>query len=188
MSLRIAEIGEDAVAEISRDETVEAAHRLGHACLIGRHDLAQVFRVHAGGERRRTDQVDEHDRDMAALGGVRHRTRSRRLGGDRGARGRAQICDRLEKPLPVSEEHAELFEIGVGQVRQDVGVNSVLAERGLVLAEPQAPQPGSYVHARDCQSIRSVNRPSRPTTGLEALRFNISSSFQRRGAEFEGLL
>jgi len=36
-------------------------------------------------------------------------------------------------------EHAELLKIGVGQVNQNVGVNSVLAERRLVLAEPKAP-------------------------------------------------
>ena len=35
--------------------------------LIGGNDLAQVLRVHAGGERRRTDQVREHHRDLAAL-------------------------------------------------------------------------------------------------------------------------
>ena len=31
----------------------EAAHRLGDAFLIGRNNLPQVLRVHAGGERRR---------------------------------------------------------------------------------------------------------------------------------------
>ena len=43
-------------------------HGLGDAFLIGRNDLAQVLRVHARGECRRTDQVREHHRDLAALG------------------------------------------------------------------------------------------------------------------------
>ena len=45
-------------------------HGLGDAFLIGRNDLAQVLRVHAGRERRRADQVGEHHSDLAALGGV----------------------------------------------------------------------------------------------------------------------
>ena len=70
MGLRIAEIDQHAVAHVFRHEPAEAAHGLGDAFLIGRNDLAQVLRVHAGGERRRTDQVREHHRDLAALGGV----------------------------------------------------------------------------------------------------------------------
>ena len=73
MGLRIAEIDQHAVAHIFRHEPAEAAHGLGDAFLIGRNDLAQVLRVHAGGERRRADQVGEHHRDLAALGGVLRR-------------------------------------------------------------------------------------------------------------------
>ena len=68
MRLGIAEIDEDAVAHIFRYEATEAAHGLGNAFLIGRNDLAQVLRVHAGGECRRADQVREHHCDLAALG------------------------------------------------------------------------------------------------------------------------
>ena len=70
MGLRIAEIDEHAVAHVFGHEATEAAHGLGDAFLIGRNDLAQVLRVHAGRERRRADQVREHHRDLAALGGV----------------------------------------------------------------------------------------------------------------------
>ena len=68
MGLRIAEIDKDAVAHIFRDKAAEAAHDLGDAFLIGRNDLAQVLRVHAGGKCRRADKVGEHHRDLAALG------------------------------------------------------------------------------------------------------------------------
>ena len=57
MGLRIAKIDEDAVAQVLRHEPAEAAHDLSDAFVIGRNDLAQVLRVHAGGERRRADQV-----------------------------------------------------------------------------------------------------------------------------------
>src|ERR1035437_9354099 len=70
MRMRIAEINEDAVAHIFGDEPVEAAHDLSDTFLIARDDLAQVLRVHAGGERRRTDQVAEHEGDLTTLRGV----------------------------------------------------------------------------------------------------------------------
>ena len=67
MGLRIAEIHEDAVAHVLRHEPAEALHGPGDALLIGGNDLAQVLRVHPGGERRRTDEVREHHRDLATL-------------------------------------------------------------------------------------------------------------------------
>jgi hypothetical protein len=81
--LRVAEIYEDTVAEIVRDEPAKAAYALGDAFLIGRDDLTQVFRVHACRERRRADQVREHHGNLAALrgilgGGVCHRQSARR--------------------------------------------------------------------------------------------------------------
>ena len=57
MRLRIAEIDQHAVAHVFGDEAVETAHGLGDALLIGGNDLAQVLRVHAGGKRRRADEI-----------------------------------------------------------------------------------------------------------------------------------
>src|SRR5215831_20351043 len=70
VSLWISEIDQDAVAHVLRHEAVEAAYRFSHAFLIGRDYLAEVLRVHASGQRRRTHQVREHDGDLTALGGV----------------------------------------------------------------------------------------------------------------------
>ena len=70
MGLWVAEVDQYAVAHVLGYEPAEAVHGLGDAFLIGRNDLAQVLRVHAGGERRRADQVGEHHRDLPALGGV----------------------------------------------------------------------------------------------------------------------
>ena len=49
-----------------------------------------------------------------------------------------QTGDRLEQALAVPEEYAELFEVAVGQVRQDFRVDRVVAKCGLVLAESEA--------------------------------------------------
>ena len=55
MSPGITKVHEDTVAHVFRHEPAEALHGLGHRLLIGRNDLAQVLRVHADGEGRRTD-------------------------------------------------------------------------------------------------------------------------------------
>ena len=70
VGLRVAEVDQHAVAHVLRYEPAEALHSLGDALLIGGNDLAQVLRVHARRECRRTDEVREHHRDLAALGGV----------------------------------------------------------------------------------------------------------------------
>ena len=44
------------------------------------------------------------------------------------------------------EQNAELFEIGVAEVGQDIGIDAVVAKRRLVLPEPEAPQPLPDVH------------------------------------------
>jgi hypothetical protein len=48
----------------------------------------------------------------------------------------------------VPQKDAELFEISVGQIRQDLRVDFVFAERGFVLAETEVPQPSPDVHGR----------------------------------------
>src|SRR5262249_54878341 len=57
MGFGIAEIYEDAVAHVVRDEPPEGTHSLCNAFLVGRSDLAEVFRVHARRQCRRADQV-----------------------------------------------------------------------------------------------------------------------------------
>jgi hypothetical protein len=47
VGLRIPEVNKDPVAHVFRDEASEALHGLGDAFLVGRNDLAEVFRVHA---------------------------------------------------------------------------------------------------------------------------------------------
>jgi hypothetical protein len=109
---------------------------------MGGNYASHVFRIEAGGHRGRAHEIAEHHGELTALGAV---VRLRLdLGGWLAPSallpvGAAQTCDRLEQPLPVPQEHAELFEIRVGQVGQDFGVNTVLFERRLILVKPQAP-------------------------------------------------
>jgi len=70
MSLRIAKVDEHAVAHILREKAAKALHSLGNAFLIGRNDLAEVFRVHAGRQGRRAHKVGKHHRDLATFGAV----------------------------------------------------------------------------------------------------------------------
>ena len=57
VGMGVAEVDQHPVAHVFRDEAAEALHGLRDALLIGRNDLAEVFRVHPSGERRRADQV-----------------------------------------------------------------------------------------------------------------------------------
>ena len=57
MRLRITEIDQNAVAHVLCHKAAEAADSIGDAGLIGGNDLAQVFRVHAGRQCRRTNEV-----------------------------------------------------------------------------------------------------------------------------------
>ena len=52
MGLRVAEVDEHTIAHVLRDEAAEATHGLRDALLVGRNDLAEVFRVHARREGR----------------------------------------------------------------------------------------------------------------------------------------
>ena len=45
--LRIPKVHQDPVAHVFCNETTKALHGLSDALLIGRNDLAEVFRVHA---------------------------------------------------------------------------------------------------------------------------------------------
>jgi hypothetical protein len=70
MGFRIAEIHEHAIAHILGNEAAEASNGLSDAFLIGGNDFTQILGVHARGQRRRTDQVREHDCDLSALCGL----------------------------------------------------------------------------------------------------------------------
>ena len=67
MGLRIAEIGEHAVAHIFGDETTGLGDDLGATSVIGADDLLQVFWVEPSREGCRAHKIGEHHRELAAL-------------------------------------------------------------------------------------------------------------------------
>jgi hypothetical protein len=149
----IAEINEHAVAHVFCDEAVEAAHRLRDAFLVGGNNSAQVLRVHAGGERCRADEVREHHCDLAAVSCV--------LGPRLGDGGRPSIDRRISCEFPDGAQHlqpmpernAEVLEVLIRQLRQNVRVDFAFAKCGLVLTKATASQPTPDVHRRIPTSI-----------------------------------
>ena len=64
----IAEVDEQAIAEILGDMPLKAGDHLGAGVLIGPHHLAQVFRVELAGEGGRVHEVTEQHGELAAFG------------------------------------------------------------------------------------------------------------------------
>jgi hypothetical protein len=80
------------------------------AVLIGGNNLAQVLGVHARREHCRTDEVREHHRDLAALGGISRCGRSRCRNGRSGSTlGESfEVCDRSQQFAAMAKQDAEL--------------------------------------------------------------------------------
>jgi hypothetical protein len=139
MGMRITKVHEDTIPHVSGNEPTEVVHGLGDAFLIGRNDLAQVLRVHAGGKRGRTDQVREHHRDLAAFGfvpcarfGPRHK-----LGRGGGLSGK--LGNRPEQSPAISKKHdPKLFlEILVREVWKDRKIDSVFGKAIRILGQSE---------------------------------------------------
>jgi hypothetical protein len=64
----IAEVDQQAVAEILRDMPLKAANHLGASRLIGSHHLTQFLWVELASERRRVHQITKQHRELAAFG------------------------------------------------------------------------------------------------------------------------
>ena len=71
MGVRIAKVNKDAVPHILGDVPTEPAYGFFGAPRISGEDVAQILRIHAGGKRRRPDQISEHHCDLTAFGLVR---------------------------------------------------------------------------------------------------------------------
>jgi hypothetical protein len=96
-----------------------------------------------GRERRRPDEVREHYRDLAALGGVMGLQLRCGDGYRRGDFGRrSKGGDRLEQLLSMAQRHdADLLEIVVGEPAQQLDVNVIGAENFDILGEADPAEP-----------------------------------------------
>jgi hypothetical protein len=109
--LWIAEIHQHPVAHVLGDETVEPGDRLGDALVIGADYGTQIFGIELCRERRRADEVGEHDGELATLrivpwllfgraGGLRH-----------DGSGAENLDDRCQHFSPMSEQDADFLKV-----------------------------------------------------------------------------
>ena len=141
LRLGIAEQRHQPVAELLQHVAAERSHGGRGGVEVTPHQIAPVLGIELRREARRAHEVAKHDRDRTALGDVSRRCRRR---GDRWLRRslrRAEICNRLEQALAVTEWYANLFEVAVRQFGQNFSVDFVFAEQRLVLAETEAREP-----------------------------------------------
>jgi hypothetical protein len=105
----VAEIDQDAIAEVLGHMSLEALDHCGHARLVRVQHFAQVLRIEAGGELGRSDQVAEQERELPPFridamyrrppsGGAGHRIAG-------ALQQHSQIGDRLEQALTVAKRH-----------------------------------------------------------------------------------
>ena len=153
---RIAEIRQDAVADVVADMAAIAADHLDAGFLEALHDVAQILRIEPGRELGRADQVAEHHGQVAALGqGDRAHRRGRRRGRLHG--GLAEGGNRAQQLLAVAERDAERGQVLVVEIRQDVEIDVVVGEDGSVAAEAELLEP--------LIDLRHLGVPWHPTRG-----------------------
>ena len=124
---------------------------LGATAVIGADDVAQLLWIEPRRQCRGTDEVGEHDRELAAFGfgslcaGAVGLDRmfgcvAKSFGSQRG--------DRIEENTAMADRrHAEISEVLGGQLGQDGLVDRVFPECLLVAFQAEAAQPGRDIHA-----------------------------------------
>ena len=65
----------------------------------------------------------------------------------------------------MAKRHAELFEIRVGQFRQNFRVDFALAKDRLILAKAEATEPISHVHGCNPERKGTIAQPTQPVEG-----------------------
>jgi hypothetical protein len=108
----------------------------------------KIFGIEPRRQRRRTDEIAEHHRQLPplGLGGVclRGGRGLVRLGPKRS--GIAERSDRLEQFQAMPEGQPQLLQVRVTERRQHRGVDGVIAERLGVLLQPEPTQPQRDIH------------------------------------------
>ena len=154
LRLRIAEQRHQPIAELFQHVAAERGHGGRGGVEVTAHQIAPVLGIELRREARRAHEVAKHDRDRTALGDISRRRRRRGHRWLRPGLCRAEICNRLEQALAVTEWYGNLFEVGFRQFRQNLSIDFVFAEQRLVLAETEASQPIRDVHDRSSIGCR----------------------------------
>ena len=150
VSLRIAEVGEHAVAHVFGDEAAVGRDEASAACVIGCEDLPHVLGVEPRGKRGRADEIDNHHSEMTALGGgrfcdpCRRRPRERRCP-EACAR---QLFNRGQQPAAMPHrDYAKLLEVFRRQLSKNLQVDGILAKCSLVMTETEPAEPIANLHS-----------------------------------------
>ena len=167
MRLGIAEINQHAVAHILGDKTAKAADGVGDAAMVGADDLAQILGIEARRQRRRTNQIAEHHRQLPPLS-LRLGRRGRLFGNSFGNRCGGQFGDGIAQAQPMAcARHANVFQHLIIDLGEQVSVNVVGFEGVGILGETDLFEPIPYcAHAASSSrsafaSLRSwVSKPS----------------------------
>jgi len=142
MCLRVAEKGQNAVAHVFGDKTVEPADRLGNALVVRTDHLPEVLRIEPRSEGCGAHEIAEHYSELATLGrgnrdvdGILCRDLSSSLAGRSGlvSKGSYGIKEFSAMPYRTYPKCGQVFR---GQPWQHVGVDVVIAERRRVLFKP----------------------------------------------------
>jgi hypothetical protein len=129
VSGRVAEVGEQAVAHEFGQEAIVTGHDVG-ADIVKRADqFPVVFNIEFGRQRRRAHQIAEHDRQLSAFSLIPGRRTW-----FRGVRSDARILpgqfgDSRHQDASMTQQHAKILQILLGQVAQSSAVHAVLDER-----------------------------------------------------------
>ena len=117
----VAEVDQEAIAEVLGDMPLKAGDHLGAGVLIGPHHLAQLFRVELARQARRVHQITEQHGELPAFGLRRRRCgwegRSRRARGHPGWRAETALSRPHQHRAVLV--HRELFDLN--QLHLEVG-------------------------------------------------------------------
>ena len=113
----------------------------GDSVLVGAQQRAHVFGIEPLCQGCRADQIDEHHRELTALGGGGHCRDS--AGGLPSLLGWliSQLADRPKQQLARPERQAELLQVGLGELRQHFDGDLVLGKDIDILAEAHRREP-----------------------------------------------
>ena len=157
VSLRIAEVGEHAVAHVFGDEAAVGRDEAGAAFVIGREDFSHVLGIEPRGKRGRADEIDKHHGEMTAFGGGRFSDPCRRRPRDRRCRDACprQLFNRSQQPAAMPDrDDAKFLEVFRRQLWKNLQVDRILAKRSLVLTEAEPSQPIANVHGLSPNNTR----------------------------------
>jgi hypothetical protein len=138
--------------------------------VVGVDHILQGFEVERCGKTRRVDEVAEHDRQVALLGGGARRSRHRNSAGEVC---RAERVDGGAQFLAVAERQAELAQIGVSQARQYRRIDLLGAKEFGVFRQAYLLQPSLYVDSaflpKSMWALAPLRQSSDALKGLKVL-------------------